>query len=305
MSLRLHGGIAGLMLLASNADIVAQGDRMDLTVEADPTLGALADRVRNIDRESLAERLAQAGLELPPEVLIALIAEDDPRARSMPGWVVGMAFGRRNIAIFPARVGPYPYESLESVVSHEVVHLALTAQASAPLPRWFHEGVATSVEHGWGITSQARLVFATVPNPSLAALARLFESASERETVSAYLLAAALVSDIRDRHGADSPGLIVDQVARGTPFARAFLLQTHETPEQAATRAWAQYRRWTSWIPVVTSVSALWMGIMALSCVAFLVTLRKRVRRRRQWDAIDGESDETWHGDEDDGDDDM
>ena len=303
MSLRLHGGIAGLMLLASTAGIAAQGDRMDLTVEADPTLGALADRVRNIDRESLAERLAQAGLDLPPEVLIVLIAEDDPRARATPSWVVGMAFGRRNIAIFPARVGPYPYESLESVVSHEVVHLALTTQASAPLPRWFHEGVATSVEHGWSITSQARLVFATVPNPSLAALARLFQSASERETVTAYLLAAALVSDIRDRHGADSPGLIVDRVARGTPFAHAFLLQTDETPEQAAARAWAQYRRWTNWIPVVTSVSALWMGIMALACVAFLVTLRKRVQRRRQWDAWDDLSGEGWDGDGDDGDD--
>jgi hypothetical protein len=303
MSLRLHGGIAGLLLLiCATEGIVAQRDGMDLTVVADPTLDALADRVRDIDQQSLADRLAQAGLDLPPEVLITLIAEDDPRARAMPGWVVGMAFGQRNIAIFPARVGPYPYESLESVVSHEVVHLALNTQASGPLPRWFHEGVATSVEHGWGITSQARLVFATIPNPSLAALARLFQSPSEQETVSAYLLAAALVSDIRDRHGADAPGLIVDQVSRGTPFARAFLLQTHETPEHAAARAWAQYRRWTSWIPVLTSVSAMWMGIMALACVAFVVTLRKRVRRRRQWDMWDDPSDDTWDGGDHDGD---
>ena len=260
---------------------------MDLTVEADPTLGELADRVRNINRESLGERLAEAGLDMPSQVRITLIPEDDPRARATPRWVVGMAFGRRNVAIFPERVGPYPHESLESVVSHEVVHLALTAQANAPLPRWFHEGVATSVEQGWGVTSQARLVFAAVANPALADLGRLFQSESERETVSAYLLAAALVSDIRDRHGANSPGLIVDQVARGTPFARAFLLQTHETPEQAATLAWIRYRRWTSWIPVATSVSALWMGIMALACLAFLITLRKRVQRRRQWDEDD------------------
>ncbi len=290
MSLRLHGGMAGVMLLICSTDGIAQRVRMDLTVEADPTLGALADRVRNIDQGSLAERLAQAGLDLPPEVRIALIADDDPRARATPGWIVGMAVGPRDIVIFPARVGPYPYESLESVVSHEVVHLALDAQASAPLPRWFHEGVATSVEQGWGITSQARLVFATVANPVLADLGRLFQSESGQENVSAYLLAAALVSDIRDRHGADSPGLIVDHVARGTPFAPAFLLQTHETPEHAASRAWARYRRWTSWIPVVTSASALWMGIMALACLAFLVTLRKRVQRRRQWDAWE----DTW-----------
>ena len=287
MSLWLRIGIASLMLLFGTTGLLAQRGRMDLTVEAGPTLGGLADRVRNIDRESLAERLSQAGLVTPPQIRIALIPEDNPRARATPRWIVGMAFGRRNVAIFPERVGPYPYESLESVVSHEVVHLALTAQANAPLPRWFHEGVATSVEQGWGVTSQARLVFAAIANPGLTDLGRLFQSESERENVSAYLLAAALVSDIRERHGADSPGRIVDQVARGTPFASAFLLQTHETPEQAAARAWARYRRWTSWLPVVTSVSALWMGIMALACLAFLVTVRKRVLRRRRWDEWD------------------
>ena len=288
----MNVAIAGLMLLAGMTGILAQHGRMDLTVEADPALGELADRVRNIDQESLGERLAEAGLDMPSQVRLALIPEDDPLARATPRWVVGMAFGRRNVAIFPERVGPYPHQSLESVVSHEVVHLALTAQANAPLPRWFHEGVATSVEQGWGVTSQARLVFAAIANPALADLGRLFQSESERETVSAYLLAAALVSDIRDRHGANSPGLIVDQVARGTPFARAFLLQTHETPEQAAARAWIRYRRWTSWIPVVTSVSALWMGIMALACLAFLVTVRKRAQRRRRWDEWDDDAED-------------
>lgn len=287
-------GIAGLILLMTPADGVAQelGVHMDLTVDAVPSLTALAERVRSIDRGSLAERLAEAGLDAPAAVLLELIAEDDPRARTMPTWIVGVAFGPRNIAIFPARVGPYPYESLESVVSHEVVHLALTGQAGGPLPRWFHEGVATSVEQGWGISSQARLVFATVANPLLADLGRLFQSGSEQENVIAYLLAAALVADIRERHGADVPGRIVNEVARGTPFPRAFFLQTDETPEQAAERAWAPYRRWTSWLPVATSVSALWMGIMALAGLAFVVTLRKRAQRRRQWDSLENEWDE-------------
>jgi hypothetical protein len=42
-------------------------------------------------------------------------------------------------------------------------------------------------------------------------------------------------------------------VAHGTLFAHAFELQTGETPDEAAARAWQRYRRWTSWIPVVTS----------------------------------------------------
>ncbi|MDA1184471.1 MAG: hypothetical protein O2930_07495 [Acidobacteria bacterium] len=284
-------GISGLMLLMTPAAVAAQGVRMELTVEAAPALDALADRVRRIDRESLATRLAEAGLNMPPAVMVELITDDDPRARAMPTWIVGVAFGQRNVVIFPARVGPYPYESLESVVSHEVVHLALTAQADGPLPRWFHEGVATSVEQGWGLSGQARLVFATVANPILADLGRLFQSNSEQENVNAYLLAAALVADIRERHGANAPGRIVDQVAQGTPFPRAFLLQTGETPEQAATRAWERYRRWTNWIPVLASGSALWIGILTLSCVAFLATLRRRARLRRHWDSLEDDWD--------------
>jgi hypothetical protein len=92
------------------------------------------------------------------------------------------------------------------------------------------------------------------------------------------------MSDLRQRHGAAVPGAIADRVARGADFAEAFALETGETPDQAAARAWQVYRRWTSWIPVVTSTSALWIGILLLTVVAFLTTLRKRWRRRRQWD---------------------
>ena len=287
MSHWLQSGIAGFVLLGGVSGAMAQGGQVDLTVDAGPSLGSLAERVGRIDRPQLAAALARAGLNVPPQVRVTLIPEDDARARATPRWIVGVAFGSRDVAIFPARVGPYPYDSIESVVSHEVVHLALAAQAGGPLPRWFHEGVATSIEQGWSVTSQARLLLATVGNPGLANLGRLFASGSEPETVRAYLLAAALVSDIRERHGATAPGAIVDRVARGTPFTRAFLQQTGETPDQAAARAWGPYRRWTSWIPVATSGSMLWMGIMGLAFIAFLATLRKRARRRRQWDEWD------------------
>ena len=193
------------------------------------------------------------------------------------------------LGCFPERIGSYPashpYGSLESVVWHEVVHLALSGQArGGPLPRWFHEGVAMSVEKGWGLTSQMQLLFAAGSNPGLSDLGRLFDSGSHPETARAYLLAAALISSMRERHGLAIPGAIVDHVGRGEAFARAFALETGETPNEAAAQAWQVYRRWTSWIPVITSVSSLWFGIMALALVAFLATLRKRWKRRHQWD---------------------
>src|SRR5918999_672180 len=144
---------------------------MDLTVETPSSLAQVADRVRDVDRQQLAAALARAGLNIPPWIHVTLIPENDPRARVTPVWIVGLASGSHDIAIFPERIGSYPashpYDSLESVVWHEVVHLALSAQAGGgPLPRWFHEGVAMSVE-GWGLTSQRRLLLAAGSNPGL------------------------------------------------------------------------------------------------------------------------------------------
>jgi hypothetical protein len=76
-------------------------------------------------------------------------------------------------------------------------------------------------------------------------------------------------------------------------FAQAFVLETGETPDEAAARAWQIYRRWTSWIPVATSTFSLWIGILLLAVAAFLATLHKRWRRRRQWDQEDASAPDT------------
>jgi len=281
----IGAALATFMLLASASGIARQRGELDLTVEAPASLAPVADRVSRMDRQQLSDALARAGLKIPPHIRVTLIAEDDPGTRAIPRWIVGLASGQRDMVIFPERIGSYPYDSLESVVWHEVVHLALSAQAGdRPLPRWFHEGVAMSVERGWGVTSQVRFLLAAGGSADLANVERLFNAGTQPESASAYLLAAALVSDLRQRHGAAVPGAIVDRVAGGAGFAEAFVVETGDTPDHVAARAWQVYRRWTSWIPAATSASSLWIGILVLAVAAFLATLRKRWQRRRQWD---------------------
>ncbi|MEQ1759438.1 MAG: hypothetical protein ABL986_14045 [Vicinamibacterales bacterium] len=257
-------------------------------IDAPAALAQAAERIRSIDRQQLTDALTRAGLMMPPDMHIELIPESDPRSADVPRWIVGLASGTRDIVIFPDRVGSpdsFPYDSLESVVWHEVVHLALAVQAGdGRLPRWFHEGVAMSVENGWGVTSDLQLLAAAVGNPDIRDLRRLFASDSQPETALGYRLAAALVADIRQRHGEAVPGAIAVRVAQGVPFVEAFFIQTGETPDEAAAQAWSSYRRWTSWIPALTSASSIWVAIMALAVMAFAVRLRKRTQRRRAWD---------------------
>jgi hypothetical protein len=274
-----------LFSLALLASVVTTAAGQELIVTAPPSLAPVAARLRSIDRSSLASALASAGLEVPPLVRVSLIGEDDPRAARTPQWVVGLARGTEDVVLFPARVGSYPYESLESVLRHEVVHLALEAQANGrPLPRWFHEGVAVSVETGWNVGGDLRLLLRAAEDPGLADLARLFASDMRFESADAYRLAAALVTDMRERGGAAAPGAIAAHVGRGVGFTQAFAMEVGETPDAAAARVWAGYRRWSAWVPVATSESAVWMFILALAVAAFATRLRKRARQRRQWE---------------------
>ena len=256
-----------------------------LTIDASPALASEAERLRGIDFEELDRALQRAGLALPGEVRVRLIPETDPRTREIPTWVVGLAFGTSEIFILPQRVPPYPYDSIESVFRHEVAHLALTRRADgAPLPRWFHEGVAMSVDTGWQTSGQLRLLLEMLRNPHTDRLQQLFTSAAQPESALAYGLSAALVTDLQRRHGPAVVGAIAGRVASGVPFTESFLRETGETPDAAASRAWAVYRRWTNWVPALTSGSAAWALILVIAAAAYVSVRRRRARRRRAWD---------------------
>lgn len=260
----------------------------ELTVLAPPSLATAADRIRTVDLSQLEADLRRAGLTLPDRISVVLIPEDDLRARAIPPWTVGLAAGQQDVAIFPQRVLPYPHDSIESVFRHEVAHLALSTRAGGqPLPRWFHEGVAVSVDAGWDLSGQLRLLFEMLKNPETADLARLFASNSQSQAAQAYGLAAALVADVQRRHGAAVTGEIAARVAEGVPFARAFELETGDLPDGAAAHAWSGYRRWTAWVPPVTSGTALWAAILVLAAAAYVGRRRRRARQRRRWDEED------------------
>jgi hypothetical protein len=271
------------IVLAGAAGLAAAG--LELTVDAPPALAGTARRVSALDLPRLELALTQAGLDPPSRVHIRLIPEETPAARETPGWIVGQAFGAQDIVIFPARISSYPYDSLESVVRHEIVHLALSARAgTGALPRWFHEGVAEAVGSGWGFTGQLRLLWATAQNPALSEVTALFESDAQPGTARAYLLAVALVDDIRRRHGLDAPGAIATRVGQGVPFERAFEMEIGESVSAATAHAWAAYQGPSSWLPLLTSVQVVWAGILALAFAALVVRLRRRAEQRRLWD---------------------
>jgi hypothetical protein len=266
------------------AAAAARAQVPDLSVETPASLEPIARRIREMDPAPLAKALETAGLQAPRRVHLVLVAGDDPRIRRLPEWIVGFASGTEDVVILPSRIGSYPYDSVESVVRHEIVHLALNTRAGGQLlPRWFHEGVAVTVVSGWDSRDQVRLLLAALERPSMADLSRLFASDVHPDTAQAYLLSAALVDDVRRRHGSATPGAIAAAVAAGQPFEAAFLTVTGERVEDVAARAWAGHRRLTRWIPIVTSPSSVWTFILAVAALAFVLRLRRRRAQHRRW----------------------
>ena len=75
--------------------------------------------------------------ELARRARVTLVPNGDLRERVTPAWVAGQAFSTDVIFVFPGRISSYPHDSVESVVRHELVHLALNVRAQdRPLPRW-------------------------------------------------------------------------------------------------------------------------------------------------------------------------
>ncbi len=287
----LRRSLAGLflqILLLAVLPVSIAAAQSELTIDAPTSLGRAADRVRAVDLSRLARDFHRAGLDLPARINVTMIPEDDPRASDIPRWIVGLALAQRDVVIFPERVLPYPYDSVESVFTHEVAHLALSERAGGqPLPRWFQEGVAMSVDGGWRVSGQLRLILEMLRNPGTSELSRLFAANTEPEAAQAYGLSAALVADLQRRHGSGMPGKVAARVARGVSFATAFEMETGETPDHAATRAWAAYRRWTVWVPALTDGTAAWVAILGLATAAYVARRRRRARRRRLWDEED------------------
>jgi MYXO-CTERM domain-containing protein len=278
-----------LAWVAAAGVISSQPHRLELAVEAPAALAGTATRIEAMDQSRVAGALAHAGLELPGRVRIVLIDRDQPAAQQSPPWVVGTASGTDTMVLYPHRIGAYPYDSLESVVVHELAHLALSAHAGGrALPRWFHEGVAVSVESRWGLETQVRLLMAAARDPRIVDVSALFASDSLPATYTAYLLSAALVDDLRRRHGQTIPARVAARVRLGETFAEAFVQETGETPDVAAAIAWRVYRG-LRWLPVITSTSGVWGAILALAAVAFVVRVRRRREQRRRWEAEERE----------------
>ncbi|MFH1177846.1 MAG: hypothetical protein V1750_10610 [Acidobacteriota bacterium] len=252
-----------------------------LVVEAPPELAGIAAQVRGLGEEGFAEILELTGAVDPgAPIHVILAAEGGAVSRNAPSWVAGYALPELGaIVLFPARVPSYPDRNLAALVAHEVAHVMVArAAGQGALPRWFAEGLATVAAREWALEDRARFALAVVGRAprSLAELDAAF-TGDDAAVTRAYALSSALVRSLLQRYGSQAAALILGEVAAGSTFAVGFAKVTGETPKESAARFFGREAFWNTWVPFLTSSTALWMGITLLSLWA--------IRKRRERDA--------------------
>jgi hypothetical protein len=265
-----------------------------LRIDAPQELNAVRARLESMSAARLADIPdllgTNASVETPIHVILA--PESSDVAHRVPPWISGFAVGASDlVVIFPARSPTYPDDTLEDVLRHEVAHVLIwRASAGEPIPRWFNEGLAMAVERERKLEDQTQLLYQLVTGPrtNLEELDRLF-SGRQSDQTRAYALAGALVHDLLQRYGPSSGGEILMRAGRGARFDTAFAEVTGISPADADSQFWQRQRIWTSWVPVITSSTTLWLAVTLLAILAIYMRRRRNRQIEEQWAKEDGE----------------
>lgn len=147
-------------------------------------------------------------------------------ATGMPEWAAGVANPPRGEVIIAFHQPDGSRADLEGLLRHELVHVALhRATEGAPVPRWFHEGVADSVGDEISLLRAETLASTVFGSgvPPLDEINRNFRG--ERRDVSVAYAASrdfATYLRYRDGEGTDFRQLLT-QLRQGHAFRASFI----------------------------------------------------------------------------------
>lgn len=208
-----------------------------------------------------------------------------PAGEPLPDWAVGVAYpGSMTMVIRSYHVAGTPRQDVGTIFVHELTHLMLGARfGEQPVPFWLHEGLAMHEAGEWNPGHEWDLVLAVLANrvPPLDALTGVGRSEAEART--AYALSQALVGHIIATYGREAFSAFVGQLASGRSFEDALVSALRVTPERFEEKWRAHLDRRYTWIPLITSTTALWVVMMAVAFVAYAAKKRRNRKIAAAW----------------------
>lgn len=203
-------------------------------------------------------------------------------ASGMPHWVAGVAHPPTG-EILIARHGPDGAPTnLEELLRHEMAHVALhRATAGAELPRWFHEGIAESLDGTLSFGRTQTLASAVFGRgvPDLERLEEHFHGTDGPEAAVAYAAARDLVDFMR---GYDGTGMKLRQLITELHEGKRFEVGVIRAYGQGLEEIVGQWRKGLPgrfvWYPLAASGGLPFIFVAPLVAIAW-IRRRRAVRR--------------------------
>ena len=261
----------------------------ELQIEAPPELAPLAARLQTFDRRRLLPAMELFGLDDPgPPIKVLIVPEGSPAARRAPSWAMAYAVGNAGLVVMiPSRIPSYPDGDFDQVLVHEIAHV-LVARAAGRygVPRWLNEGLAVIAAREWRFEDRGRLVLEAFRSrrASMSDVELEF-SGGQHRSATAYAVSVAFVRYLLDKEGERTAAKILDHVAEGKTFRRAFRAATGRSLQSVEADFWADFDFWNRWVPFLTSSTALWMFVVFVALLAFRRRREKDEELRQIWDA--------------------
>jgi hypothetical protein len=203
-------------------------------------------------------------------------------------WSAAVAYpGQNLIIILSPRAIKRGHMDLGTIFKHEFSHILLgrAFQGSGGIPHWLHEGVAMYESREWDFRrvstiTQAVLTDTLIP---LSEITQHFPQKEDRAEL-AYCQSFYLISFLIHEYGRQPFHRFIREYSRGNPLNQV-LMDTYGMGLDQLEERWRRYLKMRfSWIPIITSATALWFFLTLLFILAYGKKRRAKRQLYEQWD---------------------
>jgi hypothetical protein len=202
-------------------------------------------------------------------------------------WSVGVAYPHLNLIILLSpRALKGGHTDLRKVFTHEFTHIALgKAFTGREVPRWLHEGLAMYESKEWDFRRISTITRAVLTN-SLIPLSEITQHfpREENEAELSYSESFYLISFLINEFGLVNFHRFLEEYRRDLPLDEV-LIDVYGKDLEALEERWHSYLKMRfSWIPIITSATALWFLLALLFILAYAKKRRAKRQLYEQWD---------------------
>ena len=214
----------------------------------------------------------------------------------IPLWAVGVAYPGENLVVLrsPRAVKGSRIDVLD-VFAHEFSHIALgRALAGVRVPVWLNEGLAIYEAREWtfsriSVLTRASLMDRLIPLPVLTLSFPAEEGLAELAYAESFMFVSFLINKV----GREAFHLLIRDYTRYGDLEGALRRGTGMNLADLEERWLVYLKLRVSWIPIITSVSALWFIAALIFIYGYM--RKKRQAERRLIEMGREEVSEEWH----------